>query len=437
MIYQNFLNKTFFINLVFSFIPISFILGNLILNLNIALLIISTFYIFRSKVLSFQLNLFDKLILFFFFYVFFVGLFNYLITDAPIRNNEVLLKTILYLRFLVLYLVLIFLINKKIINFKIFFYISSACVAFVSLDIIYQFHTGYDIFGFEGNARRLGGPFGDEKIAGSYLQRFSFFFLFIFFIFSYFQKLSKNFNFILYLITSFLIALSIIYAGNRIPFFMFLITCFLIVFFKKGVKIQFLSTIFLTIGLLITLYQSNLEIKKHYGHFNTKVKSFLNSFSDENLIKENNDNLNTFDEKNYTISINNQKYRMSTGHVKDFYSGYKTWQLKPFFGGGVKTFKYNCPKAFYNCTTHPHNYYLEILSDLGVVGLIILSLIFILLIVRAISINENLIAPFVYVFISEIFPLKSTGSFFTTSNSTFIFLFLAIIAGIAYKKKIE
>ena len=116
--------------------------------------------------------------------------------------------------------------------------------------------------------------------------------------------------------------------------------------------------------------------------------------------------VNTFDEKNYTISINNKKYRMSTGHVKDFYSGYKTWQVKRFFGGWVKTFKYNCPKAFYNCTTHPHNYYLEILSDLGVVGLIILSLIFILLIVRAISINENLIAPFVYVFISEIFPLK-------------------------------
>ena len=120
MIYQNFLNKTFFINLVFSFIPISFILGNLILNLNIALLIISTFYIFRSKIFSLQLNLFDKLILFFFFYVFFVGLFNYLVTDALIKNNEVLLKTILYLRFLALYLVLIFLI-KKIINFKIFF----------------------------------------------------------------------------------------------------------------------------------------------------------------------------------------------------------------------------------------------------------------------------------------------------------------------------
>ena len=128
---------------------------------------------------------------------------------------------------------------------------------------------------------------------------------------------------------------------------------------------------------------------------------------------------------------------MSTGHVKDFYSGYKTWQLKPFFGGGVKTFKYNCPKTFYNCTTHPHNYYLEILADLGLFGLILLSSIFILLIVRALLITNNLIAPFIYVFMSEIFPLKSTGSFFTSSNSTFIFLFLAIIAGIAYKKKIE
>ena len=128
---------------------------------------------------------------------------------------------------------------------------------------------------------------------------------------------------------------------------------------------------------------------------------------------------------------------MSSGHVKEFYSGFKTWKSKPFFGGGVRTFKHNCPKVFFNCTTHPHNYYLEILADLGLVGLLIVILIFSILIVKALSVRDIFISPFIFVFISEVFPLKSTGRFFTSSNSTFIFLFLAIIAGITFKKKIE
>ena len=99
--------------------------------------------------------------------------------------------------------------------------------------------------------------------------------------------------------------------------------------------------------------------------------------------------------------------------------------------------KYNCPKVFYNCTTHPHNYYLEILADLGIFGLILVMLVFFLLVKKAIFSTNYYIGPFIYVFISEIFPLKSTGSFFTTANATFIFLYLAIIAGIIYKKKIE
>ena len=48
------------------------------------------------------------------------------------------------------------------------------------------------------------------------------------------------------------------------------------------------------------------------------------------------------------------------------------------------------------------------------------------------------LVPFVLVFIAEIFPLKTSGSFFTTGNSTFIFLTLSIIVGfIEYQNRIE
>ena len=44
--------------------------------------------------------------------------------------------------------------------------------------------------------------------------------------------------------------------------------------------------------------------------------------------------------------------------------------------------------------------------------------------------NNNLIIPFIFLFIAEIFPFKSTGSFFTTGNATYIFLILGIIIGL-------
>ena len=91
------------------------------------------------------------------------------------------------------------------------------------------------------------------------------------------------------------------------------------------------------------------------------------------------------------------------------------------------------------CNMHPHNYYLEILTETGLVGItIILSAFFILIYLTLYkkyftknSLNQNkIIVPFIFLFIVEIFPLKSTGSFFTTGNTTYLFLILGILVGL-------
>ena len=90
---------------------------------------------------------------------------------------DTIVKSIFFLKYLLLYIVLRYLIETNNLNFKYFFASCSLMSIFVSFDIIYQFLNGTDIFGYEGFKRKLGGPFGDELIRG-YIQRFSIFFFF-------------------------------------------------------------------------------------------------------------------------------------------------------------------------------------------------------------------------------------------------------------------
>ena len=92
---------------------------------------------------------------------------------------------------------------------------------------------------------------------------------------------------------------------------------------------------------------------------------------------------------------------------------------------------------------HPHNYYLEILTETGIFGFFIVLCIFLntlhLTFIKKYFYNSvlsanNIIIPFIFLFIGEIFPLKSTGSFFTTGNATYIFLILGIMIGLVRKE---
>ena len=47
--------------------------------------------------------------------------------------------------------------------------------------------------------------------------------------------------------------------------------------------------------------------------------------------------------------------------------------------------------------------------------------------------GSNKIIPFIFLFIVEIFPLKSNGSFFTTGNTTYLFLLMGILVGLLPK----
>ena len=449
--FTKFYSKTYLINILFSFIPVSFIAGNLILNLNILLLIIASIIIHRGEIIKIKIYFLDKIIIIFFSYALLVGFFNTIYSyyfENSYYNLAILIKTISYLRYLILYFVIKYLIHKNLINFKFFFLSCASSSLFVCFDLIYQFNFGKDIFGFIATPRRMSGPFGDELIAGGYLQRFSIFSFFLFPIF--FNIKDKKISYLILFTLATLIMFGLIVAGNRMPVILFLLMTFLIFIFEKKIRKFFIIYLLCAASIFLTAYNFNINIQKHFGHFQTKIIKIINVFSSSNVVtQEDSENIYLDNVKmkmdHYLIKIGDKQFFMNTTHMKEFYSGYSTWLQNKFIGGGIKSFKYNCSKTFENCGPHPHNYYLEILADLGLIGFILLSLIFSIVLyiscIKKYFTNSNLkedkiIIPFLFLFFVEIFPIKTTGSFFTTGNATFIFLLIAITVALSRKQNL-
>ena len=64
-------------------------------------------------------------------------------------------------------------------------------------------------------------------------------------------------------------------------------------------------------------------------------------------------------------------------HDAMFKTAYKMFTNKPLFGHGTKVFRFKCKEKYkstnhknYSCNTHPHNYYVQMLAENGVIGFI-------------------------------------------------------------------
>ena len=431
---SKYLTKTNYLNLIFSAIPISFILGNTAINSNILLLIFSTIFLYGANSIKIKYYLLDRLIILFFL----LALLTSFINNISLYYNDVetfpksfiiINKSLSYLRYFALYLVIRFLIKKEILNFKYFFISCSLFSIFVSLDLFYQLAFGKDIFGFESTGRKLSGPFNDELIAGNYLQRFSLFSFFLFPIF-FNRKSKKIIKFIIPLL--FIIFFSaIVISGNRMPLVLFVFGISALIIFQKETRkyIPIFAIIFSLSFFLI--FKFNSTAQSNFINFYLQVEGIVKT----SVLKK--------DEEVSPIG----------NYSKEFNTFYDTWSMNKYIGGGIKSFRYYChvrpnidKNSKFICNMHPHNYYLEILTETGIFGFLIITSIF--LIVFYISFFKkyftdsklkynHIITPFMFLFLTEVFPIKSTGSFFTTGNATFIFLVIAVIVALARKENLN
>ena len=301
--------------------------------------------------------------------------------------------------------------DEKIINLNLVIKSFIVFFLFITIDTYFQAIFRFDIFGFEISSLRLTGPFKDEQIIGSFILKFMFFFL-------YFISLKKNKSY-LEIYCPLFILLIIFLSGERIAILygmIFFAIYFVTNVYKKYNFKLYLIPIFL---LLIVLFNTIKVIKD--SDLKSQIKEILTTDNPSNIIYEPNNKLD------YITYIYIKRFLNSTifdlkihnSYSALFMSGIETWKLNKFFGVGMKNYRTECVNIKSNknieCSTHPHNLLSEILSELGLFGLI-LFIYFILNILRYLISNfvkENYFI--IFSILPALIPLIN-GSLFNSFN---------------------
>jgi len=238
------------------------------------------------------------------------------------------------------------------------------------------------------------------------------------------------------------LGVGILVSGNRMPLILFILGLFLVYFFNKKLKNTVLINSIILFILLGSIISFDSKLRENfislYGNARgTIVGLFERITTDESII--------LLKEKKQFADEPNE----GAGYTRIIFTGIETWKLHKIFGNGIKSFREDCKRIILEqqrgaCSNHPHNYYLEILTDLGIIGFIFVMAIasmFIVFVVKNYSfLNGNnlanlfLLGATISLFL-EVFPFKTSGSIFTTNDTTYITLLSGII--LSHKQLLE
>ena len=331
--------------ILFSLIPFFLITGPFLSDLSISLIsLLFLIYCIKERNFSYFKNKY------FYFFLIFWGylLFNSLGNNFNISSLKI---SFFYFRYGVFIIAMVALLNVDDKFIKYFFFCIFVCFTALILDGFYQYFVGENIFGFESSdSYRVSSFFGDELILGGYLSRL----WPIFFALSISILKKKNKLFFLFILIFILSEVLIFLSGDRAAFFYInLSAIFVILLSKKLFKLR----------LLILLSSILLLI----------IISFINQNAKERVFDKTLDGMNLFKENKLE-----QVYIFSQGHHEIYNAACKMFLDNKILGVGVRNFRNICidPKYYVNgneiCSTHPHNTYLQILTETGIIGFLFL-----------------------------------------------------------------
>lgn len=395
-------------------IPILLIIGPFLSDLVIILCCISIFLIKEKALVKlFRENNLIRVFFLFYLYIIFCSL---IIPFAEGYFIKSFIPSFFYIRFLIFVIVFYYIFHKNRKFSLNLFYILLSILLILFVDINSEYFLKKNILGYHFNGVRIQSLFGNEWIVGSYINYIIPLVISLFFInkkkrkFVIFKvKYDENYVFIILLIAVFLVLLT----GERSALFSILLYSFLFTFFlnfnlKK--KIIFIGVIILTFSISLSFLKPTYE--------------------------------RVFKHTLQQLNIYSPKYKKD--HQLIFETGLVIYSHNKIFGSGLKGFRNQCKKEKYyikgGCTTHPHNFYIQFLSELGFIGFSFLSLSFLILSLIIFfriknfyffSLNKKifnneimsiLIGLFVY-----LFPFKTHGSFFNNWLSICFFLQFSLL----------
>ena len=445
--YPNINNKNLYKFLVFttfSLLPISFILGNSAININIILAdLLLILYSIKFNDWKWTKDNFFKLLIIIQFYlvissiysIFFTTNYDFfnthhkhLINDGIIHDGIIydgLFRSLNFLK----YILLVFsfsLINKFKIELNNLIKAWSIVVFIILFDVFFEKIFGNNILGnVSPDQTRIISFFGEEMIVGSYLL------LFGFIISSYWidKKNIKHSYKIFFNILIILIPFAIFISGEKSNFIKSIIILFVLFIFiqKDKLVIQKKKLIFILILALVSLFYFNDYTRIKYSEILKRTR----------ILNEN---------KNINLRL------LDFTFVTYFYHYDVAWKIfkdNPVLGVGSKNFRWQCHKPEYfnskkklsaaRCSTHPHQVHFELLSEQGAIGyMLIMGILlnfFIKVTINSYKKNNTLRSSTSLYFIIFLIPLLPGGGIFSTYSGSSFWLAVALLNYLNNSKK--
>ena len=386
---------------------------------------LTTYFFYKNRNYKIFAN---KIIIFLIIFSIYIA-FNSIIQISYFDFN---LSSVFHFRFILFSLSIYFILKNTEQNFyekKILFIIFPLVIGFIIVDSLIQFFYGKNILGNDIVFGRVSSIFLDELILGSFFVKLLPFFLWLFFFTNI--ELKKFRLFLVIFIT--LIFIVIYISGERSAFILLFVTTVLIVFFIKDLRKIF--TISLLILSLFIIISSVFSFGKTDTYKRVFVKTYKQIFQGKNLQNFEDNQILGNQSKTKLKKI----YIFSKDHEGHYILAFDLFLKSPVFGFGPEGFRSECRKMNYDskigmCSTHPHNIFLQFLSELGLFGLFFYIGGFVYIFskmfkIKRQNINSNirncLYLSSIGIFIN-LFPFLPSGSFFNNWISILLYYYIGL-----------
>ena len=393
----------------FILFPIFLITGPFLPDLSVVFISITfVFFSIKEKKYYFYNNIFVKFFIFWCLYL----IFSSLLSENILFSLE---SSLFYFRFGLFSLGVWYIIEENNHALKLFFISLFSVFLFLIFDGYIQYFTDINILGYAysdfryGDGKRLTSVFGEKSSLGKFLV----FMLPLFF--ALVLKLYPKNNLIIFFSMSFLILIDVLIflSGERTALFLLLLATLLIIILCTKLRIIRLLTFIISILVI-------------------SIIGFKNDIVYERMV------VHTIDQLNLNNSDDTGIKAFSSHHESMYITAINMFIDKPIFGVGTKMYRVLCDDERYNyndisCSTHPHNLYIQLLAETGIVGIIPVIILYFSIsfylfrhLLSIISGKGKLITDYqiclLIALIVTLWPFSPSNNFFNNWHSAMLFL---------------